>query len=130
MRVDSQPFGQFIEEMLGVAFRAHPYKSMGIGHRSDLDNLRLEDARAFFDTYYTPQNLVIAVVGDVYPEDVKKFAKKYFERIPRRDDPPPVHHRRAGAERSAALRRSRATRSRSSVCASTVPPRTTRTTRR
>ncbi len=91
MRVDSQPFGQFIEEMLGVSFRAHPYKSEGIGHRSDLENLRLSDAHKFFDTYYTPQNLVIAVVGDVYPAEVKKLAEKYFARIPHRTDSPLVH---------------------------------------
>ena len=93
MRIDSQPFGQWIEEMIGVAFRAHPYKSLGIGHRSDLDNLRLEDAREFFETYYTPQNMVIAVVGDVQPAEVQRLAKKYFGRIPRRADPPPVHTR-------------------------------------
>jgi len=91
MRVDSQPFGQFIEEMLGVSYRAHPYKNEGIGHRSDLENLRLEDARRFFDTYYTPQNLVVTVVGDVYPADVQQLAQKYFGRIKRRPDPPLVH---------------------------------------
>jgi predicted Zn-dependent peptidase len=91
MRVDSQPFGQFIEEFVGVAFRAHPYKSLGIGNRSDLDNLRLDAARKFFDTYYTPQNFVIAVVGDVQPAEVRKLADKYFARIPRRPDPPRVH---------------------------------------
>jgi len=91
MRVDSQPFGQFIEEMLGVSFRAHPYKNEGIGHRSDLENLRLSDAHKFFNAYYTPQNLVIAVVGDVYPADVKKLAEKYFARISRRPDSPLVH---------------------------------------
>jgi predicted Zn-dependent peptidase len=91
MRIDSQPFGQWIEEMIGVAFRAHPYKSLGIGHRSDLDNLRLADARRFFETYYTPQNMVVAVVGDVQPAEVERLAKKYFGRLQRRGDPPPVH---------------------------------------
>lgn len=90
MRVDSQPFGQFIEEMLGVAFRAHPYKSMGIGHRSDLETLRLDEAEAFYATYYTPQNMVVAVVGDVYPDEVKRLAQKYFAKLPRRADPPVV----------------------------------------
>jgi predicted Zn-dependent peptidase len=90
MRVDSQPLGQFIEEMLGVAFRAHPYKNTGIGHRSDLENLTLGQAKAFFETYYTPQNMVVVVVGDVYPDEVKRLAQKYFARLPRRADPPPV----------------------------------------
>jgi len=91
MRVDSQPFGQFIEELLGVAYRAHPYKNLGIGHRADLEALRLRDAKAFYDCYYTPQNMVVAVVGDVTPADVKAMAEKYFARIPRRPDPPAVH---------------------------------------
>lgn len=91
MRIDSQPIGQFIEEMVGVAYRAHPYKSLGIGHRADLDNLRLDAAKWYFDTFYTPQNMVVTVVGDVYPNEVKKFAEKYFGKIDRRPDPPPVH---------------------------------------
>jgi len=91
MRVDSQPIGQFIEEMVGVAYRAHPYKSLGIGHRSDLENLRLDAADWFFETYYTPQNLVVAVVGDVYPDEVREMAEKYFSKIERRPDPPAIH---------------------------------------
>ena len=91
LRVDSQPIGQFIEEMLGIAFSAHPYMTHGIGHRSDLENLRLSDARAFFEKFYTPQNLVIAVVGDVDPKQLQSLAKKYFGRIPHRPDSPPVH---------------------------------------
>jgi predicted Zn-dependent peptidase len=91
MRVDSQPIGQFIEEMVGVAFRAHPYKNLGIGHRADLDNLRLDAAEFFYDTYYTPQNMVVAIVGDVYPDQVRQIAEQYFSKIPRRSDPPDVH---------------------------------------
>jgi predicted Zn-dependent peptidase len=91
MRIDSQPFGQFIEEMVGVAYRAHPYKNLGIGHRADLDNLRLDAAEWFFDTYYTPQNMVVALVGDVDPAEVRKLAERYFAGIPRRPDPMPVH---------------------------------------
>ncbi|UCE02818.1 MAG: insulinase family protein [Candidatus Latescibacterota bacterium] len=91
MRIDSQPFGQFIEEMVGVAYRAHPYKSLGIGHRADLDNLRRDVAEWYFDTYYTPQNMVVAIVGDVYPDEVQEFAKNYFGKIERRPDPAPVH---------------------------------------
>ncbi len=91
MRIDSQPFGQFIEEFVGVAFRAHPYKSLGIGHRADLDNLRLDAANWFYETYYTPQNMVVSIVGDVYPDQVKQMAQKYFGQMPRRPDPPAVH---------------------------------------
>jgi predicted Zn-dependent peptidase len=91
MRIDSQPFGQFIEEFVGVSFRAHPYKSLGIGHRADLDNLRLDAANWFYETYYTPQNMVVAIVGDLYPDQVKKMAEKYFGEMKRRSDPPGVH---------------------------------------
>ena len=91
MRIDSQPFGQFIEELVGVAYRAHPYKSLGIGHRADLDNLRLDAANWFYETYYTPQNMVVAIVGDVYPDQVRQMAEKYFGQMPRRADPPAVH---------------------------------------
>ncbi|MEW5995387.1 MAG: pitrilysin family protein, partial [Candidatus Zixiibacteriota bacterium] len=62
MRTDSNPFGRLIEEFLCAAFKAHPYGVPTIGHMSDIQYYSREEAWAFFEKYYGPSNLVIAVV--------------------------------------------------------------------
>jgi len=78
MRTDSSPFGRLLEEFVATAYKAHPYGQPTIGHMSDLEAFTRTDARAFRDKYYVPGNVVFCLVGDVDPEQVKSFAKKYF----------------------------------------------------
>jgi len=87
MRVESSPFGRLFEEMLALAYKAHPYGIRGIGHMSDIQNYSREAARAYYEKYYGPSNLVAAIVGDVKAKDVFKMAKKYWGRIPYRPAP-------------------------------------------
>jgi predicted Zn-dependent peptidase len=91
MRVDSDPGGQVMEALLATAFEAHPYRQPTSGWASDIMSLRVADARAFFDKYYAPANITIAIAGDVNPRQMKLFAEKYFGRIPARPLPPPLH---------------------------------------
>jgi predicted Zn-dependent peptidase len=88
MRIESSPFGKLMEEFLGAAFKAHPYGISGIGHMSDLSMLTRDEAIKFFKTYYGPSNLVIAIVGDVNTEQVKKLAQTYFGRLQAVPTPP------------------------------------------
>jgi predicted Zn-dependent peptidase len=90
MRTESDPQGKLYELMLGAAFQAHPYKNPAVGWPSDLDDLRVKDAEAFFQSYYTPSNITIAIVGDVNPAQAKVMASKYFGPIVKRPLPPPV----------------------------------------
>jgi predicted Zn-dependent peptidase len=87
MRTDSNPFGRLFEEFLAVAFKAHPYGIPVIGHMSDIQNYSRPAGRAYFEKYYSPSNLTVAIVGDVKPKDVKKLAEKYWGRLPRRSAP-------------------------------------------
>jgi predicted Zn-dependent peptidase len=87
MRMESNPIGRLIEEFLALAFKAHPYGVPGIGNMSDIQYYSRQEAEAFFTKYYGPSNLVVAVVGDVNPTEVKKLAVKYWERIPYRPAP-------------------------------------------
>jgi predicted Zn-dependent peptidase len=87
MRTESNPIGRLIEEFLAIAFKAHPYGVAGVGHMSDIQYYSRKEARAFFEKYYGPSNLVVAVVGDVNPKEVKKLAEKYWGRIPYRPAP-------------------------------------------
>lgn len=90
LRTDSSPQGRLIEEFLATAFKAHPYGNPVIGHMSDLQNLSREEADQFFDKYYNPSNLTIAIAGDVDPENVRALAEKYFSRLEAGPEPLPV----------------------------------------
>ena len=89
MRVESSSQGRLIELMLATAFMAHPYRNL-IGWASEIENLRARDAEAFFRRYYVPGNVTVAVVGDVNPADVKRYAERYFASIPAGPLPPRV----------------------------------------
>src|SRR3984885_4243772 len=65
MRTDSNPIGRLLEQFTTAAFQAHPYHRPTIGWMSDLNSFSATDAKKFFDTYYIPPNMVVAVVGDV-----------------------------------------------------------------
>jgi len=91
MRTESDPVGRMIEEITAVAYKAHPYGHPTIGHMSDIQNLSRQDAEAFYQAYYGPENLTAVVVGDVQPAEIRKLAEKYFGRIPARTRPPILH---------------------------------------
>jgi predicted Zn-dependent peptidase len=82
MRTDSNPIGRLIEQFVAAAYSAHPYHRPGVGYISDLDSFSATDAQHFFDTYYIPSNMVVAVVGDVDPTQTMALIEKYFSRIP------------------------------------------------
>ena len=87
MRVDNSPIGQMIEKFNDTAFEKHPYKRPVIGYDEDIRNLTTQDVQQFFDTYYVPSNLTVAVVGDVKPAEVKKLAEAYFGRYEAKPKP-------------------------------------------
>lgn len=90
LRTDNSPIGKMVEAFLGEAFDVHPYLQPVIGYEQDLRNLTRKNVQDFFQTYYGPGNLTIAIVGDVNPNEVKKLAQTYFDRFPGRSQPPAV----------------------------------------
>jgi predicted Zn-dependent peptidase len=93
MRIESNPQGRLLQTFLGTAFLAHPYRRLGAGWPSDLQALTVEDARQFFELYYVPANLTIAIVGDVDPAAVRRLADRYFGPLPKRPLPPVIQTR-------------------------------------
>lgn len=87
---ESSPSGRLFDALMTTGFIAHPYGTGIIGYASDLEQLTRQDAWDFFETYYVASNMTIAVVGDVYPADLEKLARKYFSKVPAGDDPLPV----------------------------------------
>jgi predicted Zn-dependent peptidase len=90
MRVESDPQGKLMEQMLATAIAAHPYRNMPGGWASDIENLRVKDAEKFFSRYYVPGNITIAIVGDVNPVRMKTLAETYFGRLQKKPLPDPV----------------------------------------
>ncbi|MER3435508.1 MAG: peptidase M16 [Leptolyngbya sp. ERB_1_1] len=90
LRTENSPIGQLIEAFTSAAFRVHPYRRPVIGYPTDLANLTRQDVQTFFETHYVPNNLTIAIVGDVNPTEAKRLAQIYFGRYKTKPAPPEV----------------------------------------
>jgi len=82
LRTDSNPFGRLREQFFAEAFEAHPYHRPNVGWISDLNSFSATDAKKFFNQYYVPANMVVAVAGDVKASQVLPLLEKYFGRLP------------------------------------------------
>ncbi|MGW6907379.1 M16 family metallopeptidase [Streptomyces sp. NPDC054940] len=88
-RYDNVPYGTAFEKLTALSYPdGHPYHHTPIGSMADLDAASLEDARAFFRTYYAPNNAVLSIVGDIDPEQTLAWVEKYFGTIPAHDGKP------------------------------------------
>lgn len=80
---DNRPYGLVWERMAAVMFPAgHPYSWLTIGSLEDISAANRKDVEDFFQTYYTPNNATLAIVGDVDVERAKASVLKYFGTIP------------------------------------------------
>jgi len=74
---------QVISELVqATAFTEHPYMFPVIGFESDIKKWTQADLEKYFKTYYSPNNAVAVIVGDVTVAEVKKLAEQYIEPIP------------------------------------------------
>ncbi len=81
VRVDNQPYGSIEEDLRAAAFTVHGYHHTPIGSIADLDKATLEDVRAFFNTYYKPNNATLVIVGDFKSDQALAWTQKYFDGI-------------------------------------------------
>jgi zinc protease len=89
--LENSNYQKLEEEVKGAAFRAHPYSWGVIGHQSDIDNWSMQDLKNYHKTYYSPNNAVVVISGDVTLENVKKLANKYFAPIKAQPKPRKIH---------------------------------------
>jgi zinc protease len=87
-RTDSSPGALFSEQMRAAIYLAHPYRIPIIGWRHEMQALSIDDARAFYDTYYAPNNAILIVAGDTTPDEVRDLAMRHYGPIPPSDDLP------------------------------------------
>lgn len=90
LRVETNPGGLLYEAHLAAAFTVHPYGVPVVGYMSDLETLSRRDVASYYRRFYGPNNAVVAIVGDVDPDQIEAWAHQYFGPIPRGEDPPPV----------------------------------------
>lgn len=80
---ENQPYGRAFLLLNENAFPSgHPYAHPVIGSHEDLTAASVDDVKEFFQRYYTPNNLSLAVTGDFDPSTAKKLIEKYFGSIP------------------------------------------------
>jgi predicted Zn-dependent peptidase len=87
LRVDNSPTGKLTEVFLSTAFQAHPYGFPTIGWESDISSLTAAQTQGFFETYYTPSNVVLAIVGDIRPKELIQQLEEVFGKVPGRPSP-------------------------------------------
>ncbi|HET7291421.1 MAG TPA: pitrilysin family protein [Vicinamibacteria bacterium] len=91
LRTEATPLGRFEEEFQALFWQAHPYQWPVVGWASDIPAYTLAQAKEYFATYYAPNNLTGALVGDFRSAAVKPLLERYFGRLPRgKVDPPEV----------------------------------------
>ena len=79
---ENRPTYHLAEELIGAAFRSHPYRHMVIGHESDLRAITRDDLYNHYQHYYTPQNAYITVVGDFDAGEMLARIESAFGSIP------------------------------------------------
>jgi zinc protease len=89
VNVLNQPYGLFYAlELPGKAFDTYPNAHNFYGDFKDLDAAKIDDVQKFYSQYYSPNNAVLAIAGDVNPSEVFDKVEKYFASIPPRTAPP------------------------------------------
>jgi zinc protease len=89
-RSEDDPSGFLGEEVNSIAFKAHPYGAPIIGWMEDIRRITPAEIRAFYKTYYVPNNAIVVAVGDFRAPAVLEKIQRTFGRIPRGKTPPPV----------------------------------------
>ena len=82
-RVANNPAAKLGEEIQAALYLNHPYGRPVIGWRGEIEKLNRADALAFYKQYYTPNNAVLVIAGDVTADEVKKLAEETYGKVPR-----------------------------------------------
>ena len=87
-RTENNPNALAREQFRAALYQNHRYGVPIIGWKHEMEQLELEDALDFYDLYYSPNNAILIVAGDVYPDEVKALAEQYYGVIPAEPDLP------------------------------------------
>jgi zinc protease len=85
-RVANSPYAQLNEEVQAALYRNHPYGKPVIGWRHEMETLDRDDALAFYRRFYTPNNAIVVIAGDVVVDEVKALAEQTYGKVERRTE--------------------------------------------
>lgn len=88
-RMDNQPYGSILTEILKHAYKVHPYRWPTIGSLDHLNAATLQEFIDFYKTYYVPNNATLSIAGDIEIDQAKALIAKYFKDIPKGTKPVP-----------------------------------------
>nr|WP_228139754.1 pitrilysin family protein [Acinetobacter terrae] len=88
LRTDDNPRSLAFERFKWIAYPTSHYRQPVIGHMKNLQNIQLEDVKKWYRDWYTPNNAILIIVGDVDSESTLLQVQKYFGDIPARKTPP------------------------------------------
>jgi zinc protease len=85
-RVEKNPDAQLNEGLLRILYMNHPYGRPIIGWNHEISALDRQTALDFYKRYYTPNNAVLVIAGDVTPEEVRRLAEATYGEVPARPE--------------------------------------------
>lgn len=88
LRTDDNPRSLAFERFKWIAYPTSHYRQPVIGHMKNLQNIQLKDVKKWYQDWYTPNNAMLIIVGDVDAENALRQVQKYFGDIPSRTTPP------------------------------------------
>lgn len=86
-RTENDPRAYFGEQLMALLFINHPYGNPVSGWLHEVDALTRDNVKAFYETWYAPNNAILIVSGDMTAEKLKPLAEKYYGVIPVRAVP-------------------------------------------
>ncbi|MGJ8609724.1 MAG: M16 family metallopeptidase [Octadecabacter sp.] len=87
-RTENSPGALASEQMRAAQFLNHRYGTPIIGWKHEMETLDMGDAMSFYDIYYSPNNTILVVAGDVEPDEVLALAEQYYGPLPAEPDLP------------------------------------------
>jgi zinc protease len=99
-RIANSPGAKLGEEVQAALYLNHPYGRPVIGWRHEIEKLTRDDALAFYKKFYTPNNAILVVAGDVTVDEVKKLAEETYGKVPRVSELPPRNRPQEPEQRS------------------------------
>ncbi|MCC6776820.1 MAG: insulinase family protein [Hyphomicrobiales bacterium] len=83
MRVANNPGARLGQQMEAALYLNHPYGRPVIGWRHEIESLNREDALAFYRRFYSPNNAILVVAGDVTAEQIRALAEETYAKVPK-----------------------------------------------
>ena len=80
-RVENNPGVILSEKVLAEFWKGHPYEITVIGRMDEVSALTPQDGIDFYQKYYSPENAILVVAGDVTEDEVRALAEQHYGMI-------------------------------------------------